>query len=89
VSVGQGCKAKKAHAGDPTSCVLLTPLAPQHTLTEIEHAPMLEHPPRFHGQVFPLHRDLEVRPIGKHSEYRPELRGRIIGIDAGGEGGWL
>lgn len=58
----------------------LTPLAPTHALTEIEHSPMLDDPPRLHRQAVAVHRDLEVRPIGKHGECRPELGGRIIGV---------
>ena len=47
---------------------------------------MLEDPSQLHRQAVAVNRNLEVRPIGKHDECRPELGGRIIGIDPGGEG---
>ena len=65
---------------------LLTPVAPKHALTEIEHSPMLDDPSQLHRQAVAVHRDLEVRPIGKHGECRPELGGWIIDVDPGGEG---
>ncbi len=89
MSVGEGCEAKEADPGDPTTQVLLTPLAPKHALTEIEHSSMLEDPSQLHRQAVAIHRDLEVRPIGKHDECRPELGGRIIGVNPGREGDWL
>ena len=42
---------------------------------------MLEHPSQL-----AVHRDLKVRPIGKHGKCRPELRSRIIDVDPCGEG---
>ena len=67
--------------------MLLTPLAPKHALTEIEHSPMLDDPSQLHRQTFAVHRDLEVLPIGKDGECGPEFGGRIIDLNPGGEGG--
>ena len=82
VSIGEGCEAKEANAGDPATRVLLTPLPPKYALTEIEHSPVLDDPSRLHQQAVTIHRDLEVRPIGKHDECRTELGDGIIGVDS-------